>query len=116
MRGLKSLSVCYHSLSGSRTPSGVRGLKYARLFSHCRYKSSHPVRGAWIEIEKRINADSVENGRTPSGVRGLKSLILLGAGALVGRTPSGVRGLKFPSGVELLARKSRTPSGVRGLK
>ena len=34
-----------------RTPSGVRGLKFAfAVLVKVRFDLSHPVRGAWIEI------------------------------------------------------------------
>ena len=53
VRGLKSprpwpmVSPLYR-----RTPHGVRGLKCPRLYSHSRRGSSHPSRGAWIEIRR----------------------------------------------------------------
>ena len=56
--------------------------------------TSHPSRGAWIEIKLGKTSDA-----------GLK-----------GRTPRGVRGLKLEAGEELPAGRSRTPRGVRGLK
>ena len=57
----------------SRTPQGVRGLKYSLLV-------------VWVMIESR----------TPQGVRGLKFQTQRGIG-LEGlrRTPQGVRGLKY---------------------
>ena len=65
------------STVNSRTPSGVRGLK-----SQCRELpssggQSHPVRGAWIEIEAGKEVTAVMCCRTPSGVRGLKLLIIV---------------------------------------
>ena len=72
MRGLKSLFQCFFYCWRSRTPHGVRGLKYFRLslarLRRCRTPhgvrglkysirkrvdqrlTSHPTRGAWIEI------------------------------------------------------------------
>ena len=34
----------------SRTPQGVRGLKYVLILLHFHSVVSHPARGAWIEI------------------------------------------------------------------
>ena len=60
----------------SRTPHGVRGLKFS---------SSPP-------------AVSAPPRRTPHGVRGLKSLHAAFAGLIHRRTPHGVRGLKSNGG------------------
>ena len=62
-------------LEKSRTPSGVRGLKFVK-FCLCRFifKKSHPVRGAWIEIAIGSKMICKRQCRTPSGVRGLKYL------------------------------------------
>ena len=56
---------------------------------------SHPVRGAWIEIDVMQKMLANEQCRTPSGVRGLKSQKLCVDSRNNSRTPSGVRGLKF---------------------
>ena len=40
---------CVSFLSG-RSPCGERGLKYHRLRKQKGFKSSLPVRGAWIEM------------------------------------------------------------------
>ena len=37
-------------ISKSRTPQGVRGLKFQRLMQKILEQTSHPARGAWIEI------------------------------------------------------------------
>ena len=37
----------------SRTPSGVRGLKFNGGAPVLKLPLSHPVRGAWIEMEER---------------------------------------------------------------
>ena len=36
----------------SRTPHGVRGLKYPKLEKSARNQQSHPAWGAWIEIHQ----------------------------------------------------------------
>ena len=56
--------------------------------------TSHPARGAWVEI--------------------LAILLTVNCGRC--RTPQGVRGLKYMYAVEERKAKSRTPQGVRGLK
>ena len=38
-------------LIDSRTPHGVRGLKFRWLFLHGLEIPSHPARGTWIEID-----------------------------------------------------------------
>ena len=41
----------------SRTPQGVRGLKFTALLDKEGMDAeSHPARGAWIEIEKRLDS------------------------------------------------------------
>ena len=58
----------------SRTPRGVRGLKFYVDGKHVRLpKLSHPSRGAWIEIAGRMRDQVAAACRTPRGVRGLKS-------------------------------------------
>ena len=46
IRGLTLLTLT----ARSRTPSGVRGLKWAINERYARHARSHPVRGAWIEM------------------------------------------------------------------
>ena len=58
----------------SRTPHGVRGLKYAAFDGGGRLERSHPSRGAWIEITSKTSKEPHMIGRTPHGVRGLKSV------------------------------------------
>ena len=59
--------------------------------------SSHPARGAWIEICSSGSCRYPRRSRTPHGVRGLKfSLEVAIMSAPPRRTPHGVRGLKFP--------------------
>ena len=41
----------------SRTPHGVRGLKYVLVDSEGLSHWSHPSRGAWIEIKKLPTAE-----------------------------------------------------------
>ena len=38
----------------SRTPHGVRGLKYMGVHVAVRFTKSHPSRGAWIEIDRGV--------------------------------------------------------------
>ena len=40
---------------GSRTPHGVRGLKFVFQRRDLQLPVSHPTRGAWIEILRRDN-------------------------------------------------------------
>ena len=56
----------------SRTPRGVRGLKSPVVIDGADYNTSHPSRGAWIEMLSGPTIGSAGNGRTPRGVRGLK--------------------------------------------
>ena len=55
-----------------RTPRGVRGLKYRKAIHEIGGVSSHPSRGAWIEMPDG-DLPVICEGRTPRGVRGLKS-------------------------------------------
>ena len=50
VRGLKFGSVVGDVVDVSRTPSGVRGLKFELFAELGQLARSHPVRGAWIEI------------------------------------------------------------------
>ncbi len=56
----------------SRTPHGVRGLKFYVLICVDYWFGSHPSRGAWIEISWQTGINVTTSGRTPHGVRGLK--------------------------------------------
>ena len=42
-----------------RTPSGVRGLKYQSVIQYFKFDESHPVRGAWIEIDINVFFEQV---------------------------------------------------------
>ena len=123
-----------------RTPQGVRGLKYTGSCFLTRSSSSHPARGAWIEMAIRAPARTGSAGSHPA--RGAWIEISCGcvaSNALTCRTPQGVRGLKFSGNnrrtpvceshpargawIEIPALQklvsplaSRTPQGVRGLK
>ena len=57
----------------SRTPHGVRGLKFVCSFLSFASNSSHPAWGAWIEIVQSVDTHHGFFSRTPHGVRGLKS-------------------------------------------
>ena len=54
-----------------------------------RKDKSHPVRGAWIEIQKQEWTQRKTRRRTPSGVRGLKYSYCNKSQGIYGRTPSG---------------------------
>ena len=100
-----------------RTPHGVRGLKYYHRARSNPDTSSHPARGAWIEIWRTSQFDDRNRSRTPHGVRGLKCHVFSRAEMHVaGRTPHGVRGLKCHSLQRVQTKIRRTPHGVRGLK
>ena len=72
MRGLKLKSALAADFDKSRTPQGVRGLKF----------------------DGAAKIVSPAGSRTPQGVRGLKSISFLAVRPLYCRTPQGVRGLK----------------------
>ena len=81
-----------------RTPQGVRGLKLLGVGQPTPHTTSHPARGAWIEIINGEALASATASRTPQGVRGLKSIVPLAMPhAFSSRTPQGVRGLKLIS-------------------
>ena len=79
----------------SRTPQGVRGLKFEMFLCEKKLLLSHPARGAWIEIGYTYTGSGTPPGRTPQGVRGLKYWVGAGDARTLGRTPQGVRGLKY---------------------
>ena len=59
----------------SRTPHGVRGLKYEikhTILESIRRRTPHGVRG--LKFLFRGTQDPYQQSRTPHGVRGLKSL------------------------------------------
>ena len=69
-------------------------MKYAEKQNKYLKISSHPARGAWIEIFT-INLEyGMVSRRTPQGVRGLKSIEHVCIVSRLCRTPQGVRGLK----------------------
>ena len=127
------------SITLSRTPQGVRGLKskYFKYFdSFAARRTPQGVRG----LKFAISVIFIKTfSRTPQGVRGLKYWVGAGDARTLGRTPQGVRGLKLVNMISLIilvlshpARgawieimqaalerymvESRTPQGVRGLK
>ena len=103
-------------MSIRRTPHGVRGLKFATATPLDYEISSHPSRGARIEIP--INDAASQNEKShPS--RGAWIEIPVYPYQEVGaqcRTPHGVRGLKFDRLYLTVTDSGRTPHGVRGLK
>ena len=101
-----------------RTPRGVRGLKC--LASSCALLpicTSHPSRGAWIEIQRAVFCQDTEKSHPSRG-----AWIEIGqqweSGSRCGSHPSRgawieiVRNTTSPS----IPGISRTPHGVRGLK
>ena len=51
----------------SRTPRGVRGLKYALTLAAMRRAQSHPSRGAWIEIAQRARQSQTKRSHPSRG-------------------------------------------------
>ena len=49
-------------------------MKYNKVRAKSIAVSSHPARGAWIEITNYLMIIQVNSGRTPQGVRGLKCI------------------------------------------
>ena len=45
----------------SRTPHGVRGLKWRRSDAAAPAAESHPARGAWIEMDMTRHTEPTEN-------------------------------------------------------
>ena len=114
VRGLKSdARHGWHHQSG-RTPHGVRGLKLAGHVAAPGPDTSHPTRGAWIEI---VSVQRLRHGPGPSHpTRGAWIEISQADGTGQGcnrRTPHGVRGLKWPSGtVEPVPARSHPTRGA----
>ena len=46
----------FHGMESSRTPHGVRGLKFKNFMINPLRTGSHPSRGAWIEIRLMYSA------------------------------------------------------------
>ncbi len=51
----------------SRTPHGVRGLKFLQGLLHTLLQRSHPPRGAWIEISMALRRDATIWSHPPRG-------------------------------------------------
>ena len=140
VRGLKLSYICEEIAIDGRTPHGVRGLKFlfethedqpvttshpARgawieihlLLLRIKLLGSHPARGAWIEISEAWLRH--HQARESHPARGAWIEIFIGYNRLprgFGRTPHGVRGLKYRSNRQQSKCRRRTPHGVRGLK
>ena len=71
----------------SRTPHGVRGLKFKLTKIVNKILRSHPARGAWIEILIELSYQLNRDRRTPHGVRGLKFFGRTLLNALIGVAP-----------------------------
>ena len=52
MRGLKCVPLCPAAEWRSRIPYGMRGLKYPQITYIAEVMTSHPIRDAWIEIDR----------------------------------------------------------------
>ena len=83
------------SISPSRTPRWVRGLKFCKCITIKINVMSHPTMGAWIEIQEVQCRRKISQRRTPRWVRGLKSYNSCTFQNLQRRTPRWVRGLKL---------------------
>ena len=66
VRGLKSLHRGAPGHPSSRTPRGVRGLKSGRTLRCPATTTSHPSRGAWIEIGVLMTSTSNTSASHPS--------------------------------------------------
>ena len=108
--------VCNRS-NYSRTPQGVRGLKWSSIGLIKIPMLSHPARGAWIEIFSIPDEEQARRMSHPARGAWIEMAILLrGAQGDERRTPQGVRGLKFHWMQGVQRGERRTPQGVRGLK
>ena len=82
-------------MQSSRTPHGVRGLKFLVAEKERKTNGSHPSRGAWIEIMYGLSEAPPTKSHPSRG-----AWIEIGAGYSEAtetgcRTPHGVRGLKY---------------------
>ncbi len=101
----------------SRTPHGVRGLKWRSRGIVLRAGGSHPSRGAWIEMVTTSLSVLRSSGRTPHGVRGLKSATPIQRVAVHASHPSRGAWIEIIAVMSVLfVTACRTPHGVRGLK
>ena len=66
VRGLKSVNINQVVQSSGRTPRGVRGLKFSTLFEKIAVITSHPSRGAWIEISAGPDNPALSHTSHPS--------------------------------------------------
>ena len=133
------MSVSFRVPQPCRTPQGVRGLKSIYDFAESVTGTSHPARGAWIEINYPPTKNARNYSRTPQGVRGLKSRSRTPCRGIRESHPARgawieietdcrnrLRGKSHPARgawieIKTLFQRyshalSRTPQGVRGLK
>ena len=138
-RGLKCGANRSSVRADGRSPCGERGLKSPRPRPPLRQKQSLPVRGAWIEILRRVvhhgarckslpvrgawieisgcRARQHRPCRSPCGERGLKWMAQQAMQQTgEGRSPCGERGLKSLRQNTTNRRRGRSPCGERGLK
>ena len=69
---MKSCNVSSSEIQACRSPCGERGLKYYAGVWYIPERASLPVRGAWVEMTKRLLLPVKAQGRSPCGERGLK--------------------------------------------
>ena len=116
VRGLKYPVLRFLIGIPGRTPHGVRGLKLMKTVLSSRHVQSHPSRGAWIEIPTIFQALS-RSASHPSRGAWIEILTVAPFSTIcASRTPHGVRGLKYVSIIHRSQIRCRTPHGVRGLK
>ena len=73
-RGLKCMISLTASIASTcRSPCGERGLKCQLIIQRHQVNQSLPVRGAWIEMQRRTGYAPHGCRRSPCGERGLKS-------------------------------------------
>ena len=100
----------------SRTPQGVRGLKYRLEMRSLIWDKSHPARGAWIEIQ---NAGAILGLYASHPARGAWIEMFISVSWTEEYMSHPARGAWIE--ISAMTAKStplasRTPQGVRGLK
>ena len=102
----------------SRTPQGVRGLKYSTQHTRRAPLASHPARGAWIEMFNR-SSKRLTLGIASHPARGAWIEICETARHSRAAQSHPARGAWIeirPLSIASTSCGSRTPQGVRGLK
>ena len=101
----------------SRSPLGLRGLKYRQKVRVLPGQWSQPTRAAWIEIITDCRWYT-QAGSQPTRAAWIEiSNVYALNNVLTCRSPLGLRGLKFPTGNNSYNLcNGRSPLGLRGLK